>query len=188
MESNESDENVDMKKTATKKKGGKKSASKGKGSRGANSPLSFEKWNHDDFLGLCAMSGCDFLENVRNVGFKRPTRSPTRIIDVKTALEMMSKDPKIEVPEDYIAKWQKAVYTFKHALIYDIKEKKLEALDAPLPEELLKKTSDELDFWEKLFDNKVAIEIVKGRMDPHHEASVCPSATTLSASTSAKIE
>ena len=81
---NESDENVDMKKTATKKKGGAKSALKGKGSRGANSPLSFEKWNHDDFLGLCAMSGCDFLENVRNVGFKKAhRRSSTRIIDAQ---------------------------------------------------------------------------------------------------------
>ena len=83
----------------------------------------------------------------------------------KTALEMMSKDPKIEVPEDYIAKWQKAVYTFKHALIYDIKEKKLKHL-TPLPEELLKKTPDELDFLGKVFDNKVAIEIAEGRMDP----------------------
>ena len=163
---NESDENVDMKKTATKKKGGAKSASKGKGSRGANSPLSFENWNHDDFLGLCAMSGCDFLENVRNVGFKKAhafVNKNNRC--AKTALEMMSKDPKIEVPEDYIAKWQKAVYTFKHALIYDIKEKKLKHL-TPLPEELLKKTSDELDFLGKVFDNKVAIEIAEGRMDP----------------------
>ena len=167
---NESDENVDAKKksaAATKKKGGSKSATAGgKGSRGANSPLCFENWTHDDFLGLCAMSGCDFLENVRNVGFKKAhafVNKNNRC--AKTALEMMSKDPKIDVPEDYIEKWQRAVYTFRHALIYDVKEKKLKHL-TPLPEELLGKTSDELDFLGKVFDDKVAIEIAEGRMDP----------------------
>jgi hypothetical protein len=50
-------------------------------------------------------------------------------------------------------------------LIYDVKEKKLKHL-TPLPEELLGKTSDELDFLGKVFDDKVAIEIAEGRMDP----------------------
>ena len=49
---NESDD-VDMKKTATKKKGGAKSASKGKGSRGANSPLSFEVESRRFLGSLC---------------------------------------------------------------------------------------------------------------------------------------
>ncbi|CAL6318516.1 unnamed protein product [Bathycoccus prasinos] len=166
---NESDENVDAKKktaTAAKKKGGSKSSAGGKGSRGANSPLSFENWTHDDFLGLCAMSGCDFLENVRNVGFKKAHAFVNKNDRcAKTALEMMSKDPKIDVPEGYVKKWQRAVYTFRHALIYDVKEKTLKHL-TPLPEELLGKTSDELDFLGKVFEDKVAIEIAEGRMDP----------------------
>ena len=169
---NESDENVDAKKktataaAAAKKKGGSKSSAGGKGSRGANSPLSFENWTHDDFLGLCAMSGCDFLENVRNVGFKKAHAFVNKNDRcAKTALEMMSKDPKIDVPEDYVEKWQRAVYTFRHALIYDVKEKTLKHL-TPLPEELLGKTSDELDFLGKVFEDKVAIEIAEGRMDP----------------------
>ncbi|CAL6322040.1 unnamed protein product [Bathycoccus prasinos] len=166
---NESDENVDAKKktaTAAKKKGGSKSSAGGKGSRGANSPLSFENWTHDDFLGLCAMSGCDFLENVRNVGFKKAHAFVNKNDRcAKTALEMMSKDPKIDVPEGYVEKWQRAVYTFRHALIYDVKEKTLKHL-TPLPEELLGKTSDELDFLGKVFEDKVAIEIAEGRMDP----------------------
>ncbi|CAL6314086.1 unnamed protein product [Bathycoccus prasinos] len=166
---NESDENVDAKKktaTAAKKKGGSKSSAGGKGSRGANSPLSFENWTHDDFLGLCAMSGCDFLENVRNVGFKKAHAFVNKNDRcAKTALEMMSKDPKIDVPEGYVEKWQRAVYTFRHALIYDVKEKTLKHL-TPLPKELLGKTSDELDFLGKVFEDKVAIEIAEGRMDP----------------------
>jgi hypothetical protein len=166
---NESDENVDAKKktaTAAKKKGGSKSSAGGKGSRGANSPLSFENWTHDDFLGLCAMSGCDFLENVRNVGFKKAHAFVNKNDRcAKTALEMMSKDPKIDVPEGYVEKWQRAVYTFRHALIYDVKEKTLKHL-TPLPEELLGKTSDELDFWAKYSRTKLRLKSQKEEWIP----------------------
>jgi len=152
--------------TATTKTKTKKKKATGKGSRGANSPLSFENWTHDDFLGLCAMSGCDFLENVRNVGFKKAhafCNANNR--SAKAALLAMTEDKKIDVPTDYIEKWQRAVWTFKHALVYDMSMKKLTHL-SPLPQELLGKSSDELDFLGKAFANEIAVEIAEGRMDP----------------------
>lgn len=68
------------------------------------------------FLTACIMSGCDYIESIKGIGFKRAVKLVEDAGKENTFLEAMSMlrdEGKVTVPSKYEKKFKKAYLTFK---------------------------------------------------------------------------
>ena len=131
---------------------------------GRSGALKFVGWDHELFLGLCVLSGCDFLPNVRGIGIKKAHGLVTKHRTIKATLAVMHGDKKINMPEGYDANFQRAFWTFRHARVYDPQLRQLRPLN-PMPPELADEHED-TSFLGAMMDAATAVEIAEGRLDP----------------------
>ena len=90
--------------------------------------LNMQHFDHDLFLTVCIMSGCDYLPSVKGIGFKKAFKYVWEVKgDVKEALKNMEKK-KLVIPENYIENFDKAFLTFHFQTIYCPLDKKLKHL------------------------------------------------------------
>jgi hypothetical protein len=147
--------------TGNAKAAGSNAPSKGAAAKG---PLNFAGWDRELFLGLCVLSGCDFLPNVRGIGIKKAHALVARHRSIKATLAVMHGDRKIAMPTDYDRNFQRAYWTFCHARVYDPQLRRLRPL-TPMPAEL---EGDAVDtsFLGRDVDAAAAVEVAEGRLDP----------------------
>jgi 5'-3' exonuclease len=146
--------------TKAKKKGGG-----GGGAAAAKGPLNFAGWTHELFLGLCVLSGCDFLPNVRGIGIKKAHALVRKHRTIQATLAVMYGDKKIVMPPDYDKNFQRAFWTFRHARVYDPALRRLRPLN-PMPRELEALGEAKTTFLGGVVDAAAAVEVAEGRLDP----------------------
>ena len=82
----------------------------------------------DQFIAICCLSGCDYMEHINRLGFQ----TALKLIKIhKEPLELLNflrSDPKFTVPEDYHIQLDNAMLTFKAQKVFDPKTKTLQNL------------------------------------------------------------
>lgn len=76
----------------------------------------FKDYSMEMFLIACIFSGCDYLENIRGVGFKKAFKIVDDSGKSDTFLEAMTilrSDKKTEIPSKYEKHFMRAFLTFK---------------------------------------------------------------------------
>jgi len=65
-------------------------------------------------LICCILSGCDYLDSIKGIGFKKAHRLVyEQGSDLKTILKKVRREGKLLIPQDYEKTFEKALLTFK---------------------------------------------------------------------------
>lgn len=65
-------------------------------------------------LTTCILSGCDYLDSIKGIGFKKAHKLVSESgDDLKTILRKLRREGKHVVPNDYEKNFMKALLTFK---------------------------------------------------------------------------
>ncbi|CAM6091433.1 unnamed protein product [Calypogeia fissa] len=127
--------------------------------------LSFRNFNHDLFLAMCVLAGCDFLASIPGIGVKKAHALLAKYRNIHRVLNKLKISKHAEVPEDYITNFWQAKAIFKHARVYEKKSKSLVLLN-PLPDDLLKEFGGDTDFLGPDLPQSRARAIAIGQLDP----------------------
>lgn len=80
--------------------------------------LNMQNFDHDLFLTVCIISGCDYLSSVKGIGFKKAFKFISESGgDIELALNRMRLKG-LEVPENYIENFERAFLTFHFQVVY----------------------------------------------------------------------
>jgi hypothetical protein len=127
---------------------------------GLNEELNFIHFNHDMFIRMCVLSGCDYLDSLQGIGIVNAYKI---VRDYKTLDGIFEQLEKVvTLPKDYKKDFLKAELTFKHQRVFDVLNRKMVPLN-PLPEEI---SEEPLSFLGPLLSSSVYLSICTGKMDP----------------------
>lgn len=95
--------------------------------------LDFKNFSYDMLLTTCILSGCDYLESIKGIGFKTAHQlvqmNGCRIIDI---LQSIKYEGKYTIPCDYKINFQRALLTFKFQYVFCPDKRELINLNDPL--------------------------------------------------------
>jgi len=131
--------------------------------------LNFKHFTDDMLLACCIVSGCDYLDSIKGVGFKKAHKLVMECgDDIQRILKLVRREGKLTVPLDYEKDFEKALLTFKFQLVFSPTERKLVHLHDPAKHPLgkLLKNYVSLDFLGKQMPDDIAQLIAKGDIDP----------------------
>ena len=84
------------------------------------------------FVVNCIMAGCDYVPNIKNIGFKKAnTLVYKHNGEIGNIIKDLKREGKVEVPEDDEENFTRAYLTFKFQSVYDPLHKKLVHLHDP---------------------------------------------------------
>ncbi|XP_070548818.1 uncharacterized protein [Ptychodera flava] len=87
-----------------------------------------ENWSMAKFRHLCVLAGCDYLPSIPGIGIIRAREFVAKIkdADIFKAVSRMGLylGRSIEIPQEYVSNFKKAVDTFKYHLVFDIESRK----------------------------------------------------------------
>jgi len=131
-----------------------------------NNPLSFRNWNHDMFVYMCILSGCDYCEGIPGIGIQtahklvRIHRSPSKIF---RSLRAAGK-----LPVGFEDSFWIAYRTFRHQRIYCPDKRAIESL-FPIQEK-----GDHTTMWDfagPWLEASIGNGIAEGRLHPSKHIS-----------------
>lgn len=133
-----------------------------------------EKFSFDKFRIMAVLSGCDYLSSLPGIGLAKSLKfvNMTEETDMKKALKKIPSYlnmRKIEVSDEYIENFQKAIATFKYMFVFDPISRKMVRLNE------LDIDGDEIQYCENagiLLDDKTAFQMALGNIDPHNLSKV----------------
>jgi len=120
-------------------------------------------------LTTCILSGCDYLESIKGIGFKKAYRLVYELgDDISGILKKIRREGKLLVPADYERNFEKALLTFKFQVVYCPDKGDLVHLNDPASHPLgaLLVNYPSLDFLGEKLDKEVAKKICTGELDP----------------------
>jgi exonuclease-1 len=121
-------------------------------------------WTDKQFRHMCILSGCDYLENIPNMGLKTAHRLMKRHKDVDKVVRALQFDGKMVVPKGYLDAFWKADLTFQHQRVFCPIQDRLVMVNDPEPEMVL---GDEiLVYIGPETDLEVARGVARGELDP----------------------
>lgn len=131
----------------------------------------FKRFNHDMFMTACILSGCDYLDSIKGIGFKKAVKLVDEAGTDNTFHEVMTSirdEGKLHIPKKYEKKYRKAYLTFKFQRIFCPKTMKLSHVEDPVesPHGSELKLQKTLDFLGKDMEPEVAQKIAFGDIDP----------------------
>mmetsp|Transcript_29470 Transcript_29470/g.21924 ORF Transcript_29470/g.21924 Transcript_29470/m.21924 type:complete len:242 (-) Transcript_29470:59-784(-) len=92
----------------------------------------FRTFDQDALLATCILSGCDYLDSIKGIGFKKALRLVYENgSDVQRILKAVRREGKYLIPSEYERNFEKALLTFKFQLVYDPLQKCLVHLNDP---------------------------------------------------------
>lgn len=92
----------------------------------------FKGFKDDMLLTMCILSGCDYLDSVRGVGFKKAYKLVQECGEnLDEILQLIRREPKFVIPNNYEQNFEKALLTFKFQLVYCPIQKDLVHLHDP---------------------------------------------------------
>jgi len=81
--------------------------------------LNFKNFTDDMLLTCCIVSGCDYLDSIKGIGFKKAHKLTMEYgDDIQKILKFIRREGKFIVPQDYETTFEKALLTFKFQLVY----------------------------------------------------------------------
>lgn len=127
-----------------------------------------DKYTFDKFRIMCIISGCDYLDSLPGIGLAKACKFvlKTEEDDIARALPKIPaylNMRHLEVTEDYINNFLKAVATFRHMLVYNPLERKLVRLTDP------KESGTDMDLCcnaGATLENDIAFQLALGNLDP----------------------
>ena len=74
----------------------------------------FTNFSGDKLLVLCILSGCDYLDSIKGIGFKKAYKLVyDHGEDVSAILRKVRREGKYMIPADYERSFERALLTFK---------------------------------------------------------------------------
>ena len=131
--------------------------------------INFRTFTQDMLLITCILSGCDYLESIKGIGFKKAHRLVYETgMDVKGLFRRIRREGRHLIPATYEKTFEKALLTFKFQRVYDPEKQILTTLNDPETHELgpILKTYDNWDFLGASFDADTAKKIAECELDP----------------------
>ena len=126
-------------------------------------PRSTEVISQRLLLQACILSGCDYCEGIKGIGFKKALKIVKEHRgDIKSILAQLERD-NFKIRLNYVDEFERAELTFSHQVIYDL-DLKLQRYLTPVD----KKITDNIaiEYLGKIQPQFLAIEISRGRVDP----------------------
>jgi len=88
---------------------------------GANEDLDLLNWLPSKFLEMCIIAGCDYLQSLPNIGIRKAHKLINEKKNAIAAIQHIRRDGQIAVPDNYENDFRRALLTFRHQFVYDIK-------------------------------------------------------------------
>ena len=71
------------------------------------------------FLSCCILSGCDYLDSIKGIGFKKAFKLiHEHGDDVPSIIRKLRREGKFLIPLDYEKSFERAMLTFKFQLVF----------------------------------------------------------------------
>jgi exonuclease-1 len=88
---------------------------------------------HDQFVEVCIMAGCEYIPSIDRVGLKVVLKNMLKLKTCDAVIEEFRKNPKMKdrVPENYWEEIQKVKQIFKFQTVYDPRTKRFCPLFEP---------------------------------------------------------
>ena len=94
--------------------------------------LNFRNFTDDMLLTCCIVSGCDYLDSIKGIGFKKAHKLVFECgDDIQKILKMVRREGRLLVPADYEKTYEKAFLTFKFQLVYSPEKRELVHMNDP---------------------------------------------------------
>lgn len=94
---------------------------------------SFCSFTREDFVKTCILSGCDYIESIKGVGFKKAHKYMQKMKErgLKYIIHEFRRKPNFQVPHDYEHQFNLARLTFKYQLVYCPRREQIVHLNEP---------------------------------------------------------
>lgn len=132
--------------------------------------IDLRTFNHDMFMTTCIMSGCDYLDSIKGVGFKKAYRLVYENgTDIKTIMKKIRREGKLLIPPDYEQNFERAVLTFKFQYVYSPENHELVHLNDPEkhPMGSLLQNYPNKNFLGDKMDHDFTLMIARGTIEPN---------------------
>lgn len=127
--------------------------------------LSFSQWSDDQFKLFCCLSGCDYLNKLKNMGIKTAYQLVKDHQTLDKVISALRRSRFAALVDDhFVLKLEQAWLTFKHQLVYDPKTKELQNL-RPIAD--MRGYTNMDKFLGEHMKPDVLHAIVDGSLDPH---------------------
>lgn len=114
------------------------------------------KLNVEQFITICCLSGCDYIEHIARMGIQTALKLIRVHGNGENLLNAIRSEGKFVVPDNYEEQLQKAMLTFQHQRVYDPRLKVLKTL-TPL--------DDPPDFLGPYLAPDLLKKVVTGKVD-----------------------
>ncbi len=131
-----------------------------------NDPLSFRHWNHDMFVYMCILAGCDYCEGIPGVGLQKAHKLVRIYRRPKKILNALQQDGKL--PERFEESFWNAYRTFRHQRVYCSQRGVVDHLFEV--REVLDEKGDEWNFLGPVIESSIGIGIAEGLLHPKERA------------------
>jgi exonuclease-1 len=131
--------------------------------------FNFKNFKEDMLLTTCILSGCDYLESIKGIGFKKAFKLIHEYgDDLPAILKKIRREGKLIIPLDYEQNFQLALLTFKFQMVYCPEKRELVHLNDPETHPLgsLLVNYPDLSFLGEQIDKNIAVQICTGEIDP----------------------
>lgn len=135
----------------------------------SNSSPSFRHWNHDMFVYMCILSGCDYCDGIPGIGIQtahkivRMHRKPSKIF------KMLGSTGKL--PQGFEEMFWTAYNTFRHQRIYCLEKGVIEPLFPIEEQHSSSRSSNAKEMWQFLgawLEPSIGRGIADGSLHPVH--------------------
>lgn len=130
--------------------------------------ISLIGWTDADFRRMAILSGCDYLANINRMGLKSAYRLVRKYKNIEKIVRMLQFDGQYHVPVGYLEAFHRAELTFLHQRVF-----------CPLVNEVIMMSepdsaskSQDLSFIGEPIEQKIAIGVAKGDLDPMTKAPI----------------
>ena len=122
------------------------------------------------FMTTCIMSGCDYLDSIKGVGFKKAYRLVYENgTDLKAIMKKIRREGKLLIPPDYEQNFERAFLTFKFQYVYCPENHELVHLNDPEKHPMgnLLKNYPNTNFLGEKMDHDFTLLIARGTIEPN---------------------
>lgn len=86
-------------------------------------PSLFANFAENEFIEICVLSGCDYLNSIKGLGLIRSIKLMKEYRNVELIINSIKS--KTEIPENYLERFQIAVSIYYEQIVYNPKTKAL---------------------------------------------------------------
>lgn len=126
--------------------------------------ISLTGWSDDQFRQMAIFSGCDYLDNIGNMGLKTAYRMMRKHKTPDRVIRMLQFDGKFRVSENYLAQYKQAELTFLHQRVFCPKKQEVVLLTEPNASSTL--DIEEMPYIGARVDPELAKAIASGDVNP----------------------